>query len=149
MHRNVPLIQGNDAITIWRFFIKTKFCLDNFLFFFNSSYLEKFTEFLSLFVSIHLKRFEPNHHFPTAELLDLLVKYTVLQVRFAFFFDFLFYFCFALRIFCSARFLSCCCSALFCFVIWSVLSKICYMYLAVWMLHFFNTMHSLMISFLQ
>lgn len=46
------------------------------------SYLEKFTEFLSLFVSIHLKRFEPNNHFPTAELLDLLTKYTVLQVNF-------------------------------------------------------------------
>ena len=48
---------------------------------FVHSYLEKFTEFLSLFVSIHLKRFEPNNHFPTAELLSLLVKYTSLQVR--------------------------------------------------------------------
>ncbi|XP_065065498.1 exportin-6-like [Rhopilema esculentum] len=45
----------------------------------DENYLEKFTEFLSLFVSIHLKRFEPNNHFPTAELLSLLVKYTLLQ----------------------------------------------------------------------
>jgi len=45
----------------------------------DENYLEKFTEFLSLFVSIHLKRFEPNTQFPTAELLDLLIKYTSMQ----------------------------------------------------------------------
>ena len=50
----------------------------------SCSYLEKFTEFLSLFVSIHLKRFEPNTQFPTAELLDLLIKYTSMQVYFDF-----------------------------------------------------------------
>eukprot|EP00794_Sanderia_malayensis_P009373 gene9373-10360_t len=45
----------------------------------DESYLEKFTEFLSLFVGIHLKRFEPERSFPTEELLFLLVKYSVLQ----------------------------------------------------------------------
>lgn len=45
----------------------------------DESYIEKFTEFLTLFVGNHLKRFEPNHHFPTVELFHLLLKYTMVQ----------------------------------------------------------------------
>lgn len=45
----------------------------------DESYLEKFTEFLNLFVGNHLKRFEPHAHFPTLELLTLLLKYTMVQ----------------------------------------------------------------------
>ena len=44
------------------------------------SYLSKFTEFLRLFVSIHLRRFENSSHFPVLELLTLLFKYTFKQV---------------------------------------------------------------------
>lgn len=45
------------------------------------SYLSKFTEFLRLFVSIHLRRFENSSHFPVLELLTLLFKYTFKQVK--------------------------------------------------------------------
>ena len=44
------------------------------------SYVEKFTEFLRLFVSIHLRRFENNNMFPILEFLSLLFKYTFKQV---------------------------------------------------------------------
>ena len=47
---------------------------------FYFSYLNKFTEFLRLFVSIHLRRFENSSHFPVLELLMLLFKYTFKQV---------------------------------------------------------------------
>ena len=43
-------------------------------------YVEKFTEFLQLFVSIHLRRFEANSNFPVLEFLTLLFKYTFQQV---------------------------------------------------------------------
>ena len=46
------------------------------------SYVEKFTEFTRLFVSIHLHRFENNTQFPVLEFLALLFKYTFKQVRF-------------------------------------------------------------------
>ncbi|EDO42656.1 predicted protein [Nematostella vectensis] len=45
----------------------------------DESYLNKFTEFLHLFVSIHLRRFENSSHFPILELLTLLYKYTFHQ----------------------------------------------------------------------
>lgn len=45
----------------------------------DDNYIDKFTEFLNLFVGNHFKRFEPNHHFPTVELLYLLLKYTMVQ----------------------------------------------------------------------
>ena len=48
---------------------------------FYFSYLNKFTEFLRLFVSIHLRRFENSSHFPVLELLTLLYKYTFKQVN--------------------------------------------------------------------
>ncbi|EDO28808.1 predicted protein [Nematostella vectensis] len=46
----------------------------------DESYLNKFTEFLHLFVSIHLRGFENSSHFPILELLTLLYKYTFHQV---------------------------------------------------------------------
>ncbi|KAK3089908.1 hypothetical protein FSP39_007563 [Pinctada imbricata] len=45
----------------------------------DESYLEKFTDFLKLFVSIHLRRFESNSKFPVLEFLTLLLKYTFKQ----------------------------------------------------------------------
>ncbi|KAH3872942.1 hypothetical protein DPMN_036164 [Dreissena polymorpha] len=45
----------------------------------DDSYVDKFTEFLRLFVSIHLRRFESNTHFPVIEFLALLFKYTFRQ----------------------------------------------------------------------
>ncbi|CAH3162738.1 unnamed protein product [Porites lobata] len=45
----------------------------------DEGYLSKFTEFLRLFVSIHLRRFENSSHFPVLELLTLLFKYTFKQ----------------------------------------------------------------------
>ncbi|XP_071494224.1 exportin-6-like [Diadema antillarum] len=45
----------------------------------DESYVEKFTEFLGLFVSVHLRRFESNSHFPVLEFLALLFKYTFKQ----------------------------------------------------------------------
>ncbi|XP_071962753.1 exportin-6-like isoform X2 [Antedon mediterranea] len=47
----------------------------------DESYVEKFTEFLRLFVSIHLRRFEGNSHFPILEFLSLLYKYTFKQAN--------------------------------------------------------------------
>lgn len=44
------------------------------------SYMEKFTEFLRLFVGIHFRRFEANIQFPVLEFLALLFKYTFQQV---------------------------------------------------------------------
>lgn len=45
----------------------------------DESYVEKFTDFLKLFVGIHLKRFESNPQFPVLEFLALLLKYTFRQ----------------------------------------------------------------------
>ncbi|XP_006823726.1 exportin-6-like [Saccoglossus kowalevskii] len=45
----------------------------------DENYIEKFTEFLRLFVSVHLRRFEGNSQFPLLELLALLFKYTFKQ----------------------------------------------------------------------
>ncbi|XP_064607184.1 exportin-6-like [Liolophura sinensis] len=45
----------------------------------DETYIEKFTEFLRLFVSVHLKRCESNDHFPVLELLALMFKYTLKQ----------------------------------------------------------------------
>ncbi|XP_031571842.1 exportin-6-like [Actinia tenebrosa] len=45
----------------------------------DESYISKFTEFLCMFVSIHLRRFENSSHFPVLELLTLLFKYTFKQ----------------------------------------------------------------------
>ncbi|XP_013401009.1 exportin-6-like [Lingula anatina] len=45
----------------------------------DESYIEKFTEFLRLFVSIHLRRFEDTNSFPVLEFLALLFKYTFKQ----------------------------------------------------------------------
>ncbi|GFQ82242.1 exportin-6 [Trichonephila clavata] len=42
-------------------------------------YVEKFTDFLMLFVTHHLKRFESNPQFPILEFLALLFKYTFQQ----------------------------------------------------------------------
>ena len=43
-------------------------------------YVDKFTDFLQLFVSVHLRRFESNPQFPVLEFLSLLFKYTFRQV---------------------------------------------------------------------
>lgn len=45
----------------------------------DGTYIEKFTDFLQLFVSMHLKRFESNAQFPVLEFLALLFKYTFQQ----------------------------------------------------------------------
>ncbi|XP_040355641.2 exportin-6 [Ixodes scapularis] len=45
----------------------------------NDSYLDKFTEFLRLFVSVHLHRFEENSHCPVLQFLALLFEYTFQQ----------------------------------------------------------------------
>ncbi|TSK87535.1 Exportin-6 [Bagarius yarrelli] len=45
----------------------------------DESYLEKFTDFLRLFVSVHLRRIESNAQFPLVEFLALLFKYTFNQ----------------------------------------------------------------------
>ncbi|CAL1529210.1 unnamed protein product [Lymnaea stagnalis] len=42
-------------------------------------YVDKFTDFLGLFVSVHLRRFEANPQFPVLEFLSLLFKYTFRQ----------------------------------------------------------------------
>lgn len=48
---------------------------------FPCSYIEKFTDFLRLFVSVHLRRIESYSQFPVVEFLALLFKYTFHQVR--------------------------------------------------------------------
>jgi len=45
----------------------------------DESYVEKLTEFLYLFIENHFGRIESNTHFPTNELLSLLLKYTAVQ----------------------------------------------------------------------
>uniref|UniRef100_A0AAR2KIS4 Importin N-terminal domain-containing protein n=1 Tax=Pygocentrus nattereri TaxID=42514 RepID=A0AAR2KIS4_PYGNA len=45
----------------------------------DESYVEKFTDFLRLFVSVHLRRIESNTQFPLVEFLALLFKYTFNQ----------------------------------------------------------------------
>lgn len=47
----------------------------------SCSYLEKFTDFLRLFVSVHLRRIESSPQFPIVEFLALLFKYTFNQVK--------------------------------------------------------------------
>lgn len=57
------------------------------------SYLEKFTDFLRLFVSVHLRRIESSPQFPIVEFLALLFKYTFNQVlTFSMLFFLFFYF---------------------------------------------------------
>ncbi|NWV08341.1 XPO6 protein, partial [Ptilonorhynchus violaceus] len=46
---------------------------------FPCSYIEKFTDFLRLFVSVHLRRIESYSQFPVVEFLALLFKYTFHQ----------------------------------------------------------------------
>ncbi|XP_071128890.1 exportin-6-like [Mytilus edulis] len=48
----------------------------------DEGYLEKFTDFLKLFVSIHLRRFESNPKFSVMEFLALFLKYTFRQPTF-------------------------------------------------------------------
>ncbi|XP_074647944.1 exportin-6-like [Tubulanus polymorphus] len=48
----------------------------------DEGYIDKFTEFLQLFVSIHLRRFESNSQFPVLDFLSLLFKYTFKQPTF-------------------------------------------------------------------
>ncbi|CAG5897647.1 unnamed protein product [Menidia menidia] len=45
----------------------------------DEGYLEKFTDFLRLFVSVHLRRIESSPQFPIVEFLGLLFKYTFKQ----------------------------------------------------------------------
>ncbi|KAJ0000863.1 hypothetical protein NQD34_005883 [Periophthalmus magnuspinnatus] len=45
----------------------------------DESYLEKFTDFLRLFVSVHLRRIDSSPQFPIVEFLGLLFKYTFNQ----------------------------------------------------------------------
>nr|XP_055221565.1 exportin-6 isoform X2 [Gorilla gorilla gorilla] len=45
----------------------------------DESYIEKFTDFLRLFVSVHLRRIESYSQFPVVEFLTLLFKYTFHQ----------------------------------------------------------------------
>ncbi|XP_066292131.1 exportin-6-like isoform X2 [Branchiostoma lanceolatum] len=45
----------------------------------DEMYIDKFTEFLRLFVSVHLRRFESNSQFPVVDFLALLFKYTFKQ----------------------------------------------------------------------
>ncbi|XP_044928438.1 exportin-6 isoform X3 [Mustela putorius furo] len=45
----------------------------------DESYVEKFTDFLRLFVSVHLRRIESYSQFPVVEFLTLLFKYTFHQ----------------------------------------------------------------------
>ncbi|XP_064178394.1 exportin-6-like [Anguilla rostrata] len=45
----------------------------------DESYVQKFTEFLRQFISVHLKRIESNTLFPTVDFLALLFKYTFNQ----------------------------------------------------------------------
>uniref|UniRef100_A0A803SXF8 Importin N-terminal domain-containing protein n=1 Tax=Anolis carolinensis TaxID=28377 RepID=A0A803SXF8_ANOCA len=45
----------------------------------DESYIEKFTDFLRLFVSVHLRRIESYSEFPVVEFLALLFKYTFHQ----------------------------------------------------------------------
>ena len=45
----------------------------------DDAFLEKCTEFLRLFVSVHLRRFETSRDFPMMEFLSLLFKYTFKQ----------------------------------------------------------------------
>ncbi|OPJ87659.1 exportin-6 isoform C [Patagioenas fasciata monilis] len=45
----------------------------------SRSYIEKFTDFLRLFVSVHLRRIESYSQFPVVEFLALLFKYTFHQ----------------------------------------------------------------------
>ena len=65
------------------------------------SYMERFTDFLRLFVGIHLRRFESNPNFPVLEFLALLFKYTFRQVFGNFpacwgsAVEYIFFFCFA------------------------------------------------------
>lgn len=59
----------------WLGFLCPSFLLVSF------SYIEKFTDFLRLFVSVHLRRIESYSQFPVVEFLTLLFKYTFHQVN--------------------------------------------------------------------
>lgn len=48
----------------------------------DEDYLEKFTEFLRLFVSVHFGRIESNESFPLMDFLELLFKFTFNQPTF-------------------------------------------------------------------
>ncbi|GAB6030367.1 Exportin-6, partial [Chamberlinius hualienensis] len=52
---------------------------DNWLSSLDESFLEKFTEFLRLFIGVHFRRFEGNAQFPVLEFLSLFFKYTFQQ----------------------------------------------------------------------
>ncbi|XP_067938254.1 exportin-6-like [Watersipora subatra] len=52
---------------------------DNKLSLLDDSFLDKFTEFVRLFVNNHLRRFESNPNFPVLEFLSLLFEYTFKQ----------------------------------------------------------------------
>jgi hypothetical protein len=55
---------------------------ESFFFLYFSSFLEKLTEFLRLFVALHLHRLEENQNFsPVQEFLTLLIKYTFHTAR--------------------------------------------------------------------
>ncbi|PVD37542.1 hypothetical protein C0Q70_00136 [Pomacea canaliculata] len=45
----------------------------------DEDYMERFTDFLRLFVGVHLRRFESNPTFPVLEFLALMFKYTFRQ----------------------------------------------------------------------
>lgn len=45
----------------------------------DEDYMERFTDFLRLFVGVHLRRFEANPSFPVLEFLALMFKYTFRQ----------------------------------------------------------------------
>ena len=62
------------------FVVTLKFAGVNFFSVSSCSYLEKFTDFLRLFVSVHLRRIESSPQFPIVEFLALLFKYTFNQV---------------------------------------------------------------------
>ncbi|KYQ91032.1 exportin 6 [Tieghemostelium lacteum] len=46
---------------------------------YNSDFLNKFTQFINLFVSNHLRRVENNPNFPISDFLSLLFQYSFLQ----------------------------------------------------------------------
>lgn len=74
-HRNCPLHPMYDIFLVLVLLLSlVMFSLS------SCSYLEKFTDFLRLFVSVHLRRIESSPQFPIVEFLALLFKYTFNQV---------------------------------------------------------------------
>lgn len=74
--------QANISQPIYRFDSNAKIC--GTLSLSVCSYVEKFTDFLRLFVSVHLRRIESNAQFPVVEFLALFFKYTFNQVAHSF-----------------------------------------------------------------